>query len=150
MSTATTIPPSPFTPSQLAHWKTRLLSERRVVARDARATASELRDLDGSQPHDAADQAQLAEHALSSGEAAFEVARQIDDALRRIDGGDPVPFGLCERCMVPIEWERLELMPWTPWCARGAHGSAPGMPASAPTHSKHPDWSDHDHCARQL
>ncbi|MGH7506409.1 MAG: TraR/DksA family transcriptional regulator [Longimicrobiales bacterium] len=41
----------------------------------------------------------------------------IDEALRRLYR-TPDRFGLCERCGNEIEPERLQLVPWTRYCAR--------------------------------
>ena len=40
--------------------------------------------------------------------------RRIDFALKRIENGQ---YGLCTNCGVPIELERLEFMPETPFCS---------------------------------
>jgi DnaK suppressor protein len=40
----------------------------------------------------------------------------IDDALRRLYA-DPQAFGTCQRCGRPIGFERLEVIPETPYCA---------------------------------
>jgi RNA polymerase-binding transcription factor DksA len=42
---------------------------------------------------------------------------EIDEALRRFYRS-PEEFGTCERCGQPIAQERLELVPWTQYCAR--------------------------------
>lgn len=117
---ATALPPSPFSPAELARWRARLLAERRTAAGDARASAAEAQ-IDPAQPADVADQEVVRDDCLSLSEAAASVVGEIDAALRRLDLQDPVPFGICERCLVPIEPERLDLMPWTAWCSTGAH-----------------------------
>jgi YteA family regulatory protein len=38
---------------------------------------------------------------------------QIDRALRRMETGD---YGICEACGKPIPYERLEVLPFTPYC----------------------------------
>jgi RNA polymerase-binding transcription factor DksA len=42
---------------------------------------------------------------------------EIDEALRRFYRS-PEEFGTCERCGQPIVPERLELVPWTRYCAQ--------------------------------
>ncbi len=43
--------------------------------------------------------------------------RDIDRALERIVKGD---YGICVKCGKHIEVERLEILPWTPYCAECA------------------------------
>jgi RNA polymerase-binding transcription factor len=42
-----------------------------------------------------------------------EMASQIERALEKLDAG---VFGTCENCGAPIPDERLEAVPWTPYC----------------------------------
>ena len=44
--------------------------------------------------------------------------RAIDAALRRIDEGE---YGFCAKCGADIRAERLDLMPWTPFCSACAN-----------------------------
>ena len=51
----------------------------------------------------------------------------IDDALERMRRGT---YGTCVVCGEPIPLERLETLPWTPYCLR--HATLESSPASAP------------------
>lgn len=56
-------------------------------------------------------------------------ARQLEEALERLEGGD---YGICESCGRPIDPERLEILPRTSLCvdcAREAEqdGTAPAL-----------------------
>jgi DnaK suppressor protein len=46
--------------------------------------------------------------------ANWRTIEQIRDALRRIDNGT---YGVCLECGRQIEANRLEAIPWTPYCA---------------------------------
>jgi DnaK suppressor protein len=46
-----------------------------------------------------------------------ELAQQIEAALQRLDAGQ---YGVCLECGQCIEPRRLELVPWTPYCADDA------------------------------
>jgi len=43
------------------------------------------------------------------------IRRQVLEALERLDAG---VFGLCRKCGGPIGRERLDAMPYTPYCVR--------------------------------
>jgi DnaK suppressor protein len=42
------------------------------------------------------------------------LAQQIEAALARMDAGE---YGVCLECGQPIDRRRLELVPWTAFCA---------------------------------
>ncbi|NLX90069.1 MAG: hypothetical protein GXZ07_00490 [Firmicutes bacterium] len=50
---------------------------------------------------------------LSLHEKRLSTLKEIDDALRRIELGE---YGICVRCGRQIEKERLEAIPYTPYC----------------------------------
>lgn len=50
---------------------------------------------------------------LSLHEKRLSTLREIDDALHRIELGE---YGVCTRCGRQIEKERLEVIPYTPYC----------------------------------
>ena len=43
------------------------------------------------------------------------IRRQVIEALERLDGGI---FGLCQTCGGPIGQDRLDAMPYTPYCVQ--------------------------------
>ncbi|TVR44972.1 MAG: hypothetical protein EA402_05410 [Planctomycetota bacterium] len=45
---------------------------------------------------------------------------QINRAIKKIDSGEPVPYGLCEHTLKAIPKNRLSLLPWTPLSIEGA------------------------------
>jgi RNA polymerase-binding transcription factor DksA len=48
------------------------------------------------------------------GEAGLREMRMIEAALNRVDEGE---YGDCVKCGEPISEERLDLLPYTPFCA---------------------------------
>jgi len=50
-----------------------------------------------------------------------ELLWQIDRALRKIETGRPLVFGICEYTRQPIPKSRLRLLPWTPLSIEGAN-----------------------------
>lgn len=94
-----------------------LAQEQEVSARVERAMATVREPRDGS-AHDVADESstvELKEEQFAEAEADRMVLNQVRDALKRIDNGT---FGTCMDDGEPIEEERLEAMPWTPYCLR--------------------------------
>ena len=97
-------------------YKRRLLAhEQELSARVERAMVSVREPGDGA-PHDVGDESstdELKEEQFAEADADRIVLHQVRDALKRIDNGT---FGTCEVDGEPIEAERLEAMPWTPYC----------------------------------
>jgi DnaK suppressor protein len=46
-----------------------------------------------------------------------EILREVDDALSRVDDGT---YGRCQRCEQAIDPQRLDAIPFTPYCVRCA------------------------------
>jgi RNA polymerase-binding transcription factor DksA len=118
-------PASPFTAAELARWRDRLAASRERI----RGALTMLHDDAQAGDHVSLSSNHLAEGAADAQEqdisavTATEEGAQlalIERALRKIDTGRPLPFGLCEWSERPIAAERLELMPWTPLSAEGA------------------------------
>lgn len=111
---------SPYGPDQLADWRRTLLVEARRLGSDLdgldHGTDGEEAPSLVNHPADVAtdqqDQALVAAEAEETGATLRLVQRAID----KIDNGRPVPFGICELTGRPIEHERMQLMPWTPFC----------------------------------
>ena len=113
-------PASPYGPQHLAEWRRTLLVEARRLGADLdgfdRGTDGEQETSITTHPADVAtdqqDQAIVGAEAETTGATLRLVQRAID----KIDHGRPVPFGICERTGQAIEHERMQLMPWTPFC----------------------------------
>ena len=84
-------------------------------------------------PRDTADEsvADLVEsEAFAEADIDATTLHQVRDALQRIDDGT------FSRCVVdggPIEEQRLEAVPWTPYCARHAREREAEAPIRTPT-----------------
>ncbi len=90
----------------------RLQKERDANAEDEAARGNELSDYD-NHPADAASETyeRTKNHALD--ENFREMIQQIEEALRKIDGGT---YGVCDRCGEPISVERLKAIPYATFC----------------------------------
>lgn len=102
-----------------ARLRDRLMRERaellaQMVALDATAVVGLWRD--SGYDDDYADTGSATferERAQSLALNARRILAQIDDALKRMEAGT---YGLCERCAQPIEFERLEALPYATLC----------------------------------
>jgi RNA polymerase-binding transcription factor DksA len=110
---------SPFGSDQLAAWRRLLVDEARRLGADLDALDTET---DGenapSIDNHPADGATDQQDQTIVGAEAMEVGatlRLVQRAIDKIDTARPVPFGICELSGQPIEHERLQLMPWTPF-----------------------------------
>ena len=116
---------SPFSPMVLAQWRTQLALRRRGMTDDIsqlREDAMPTETVTVSSNHlaDGASDAQDQDLSAIAADSEHELVWQIDRAIRKIDTGLPLPFGICEHTREPIAQERLELMPWTPLSTAGA------------------------------
>jgi RNA polymerase-binding transcription factor DksA len=115
---------SPFNKSELQEWRKLLLEHRAEIAQDiSHLEQGAMEAEDGhTTPNHLAERGSDAEmQDLSLGLAGEEqvVIWQIDRALRKIDNGSPMPFGLCEHTKQAIPKTRLQLIPWTPVSIEG-------------------------------
>lgn len=120
-------PTKPMGKKMLAHFEQRLLEERKRLLHEL-GQASELfnspeQERAGditSYPFHMADQGtdtdeQEKQFLFASQEGRFLM--QIDDALRRLYQS-PETFGICENCGEPIDYERLDAIPYARFCIR--------------------------------
>jgi DnaK suppressor protein len=115
---------SPFDRSELAEWRRTLLEHRNEISQDIQHLeqgAMEAEDGHTTPNHIAERGSDAEMQDMSLGLAGEEqiVLWQIDRALRKIDNGIPLPFGLCEHSKQPIPKTRLQLIPWTPVSIEG-------------------------------
>lgn len=101
----------------LINERERLLEEMRIL--DDRALTVNVEDENSQQPgfslqlaDSASDNIQV-ETDLAIRNIEAEQLSQIDDALRAIDAGD---YGICNRCQLPIDFERLKAKPNARFC----------------------------------
>ncbi len=115
---------SPFGKQELADWRRQLLEHRLEISQDiSHLEQGAMEAEDGhTTPNHIAERGSDAEmQDMSLGLAGEEqiVLWQIDRALRKIDSGIPVPFGVCEHTKQVIPKTRLQLIPWTPVSIEG-------------------------------
>ena len=115
------------------HYQERLLDlEKTLSARIGRETDQGRGEFIDS-AHDVGD-ASVADEAASENfieaERAADVLKQVHDALGRVNDGT---FGTCIVDGGPIEAERLEALPWTPYCLKHAQRLEAAAPSRTPT-----------------
>jgi RNA polymerase-binding transcription factor DksA len=115
----------PFSKDELREWRDLLLERRTEIATDINHLEKDAMEAEDGHttPNHIAERGSDAEmQDMSLGLAGEEqmVLWQIDRAIRKIDSGDPLPFGLCEHTKQPIPKTRLQLIPWTPLSIEGA------------------------------
>lgn len=115
------------------HYKQRLLKlEAQLTARVARE-AGHARGQKIDSTGDAGDASvadETASEQLAEAELDSTVLTQVRDALRRIDDGT---FGTCIADGGPIEANRLEASPWTPYCLKHQRLLEAAAPGRTPT-----------------
>ena len=103
---------------QLEYFKELLLEERKNILDNLMNENETLSELKGGDEGDLADQAYThyeKKLVLDISKTEQETLKKIDKALKRIDSGD---YGLCEVCKEEIEYERLEVIPYTTLCIK--------------------------------
>lgn len=88
----------------------------RLAELDARLHGIEADLVDRHNPdwEDAATEREQDEVLNALGLEGQQEQRAIRAALSRLEAGD---YGFCQRCGAPIAPARLDLLPWTPFCA---------------------------------
>lgn len=114
----------PFSREELTEWRRVLLSHRSEISQDIQHLERDAMEAEDGHttPNHIAERGSDAEmQDMSLGLAGEEqaVLWQIDRALRKIDSGQPLAFGLCEHTRQPIPRTRLQLIPWTPVSIEG-------------------------------
>jgi DnaK suppressor protein len=96
--------------------KRRLLEKEAELASNIARFQTEARDSGQAEVEDPADTAVSSnnkETAFYESSIEFRTLEEVRDALRRIDEGT---YGRCIDCGRQIAPERLEAVPWTPYC----------------------------------
>ncbi|SFR55991.1 TraR/DksA family transcriptional regulator [Litoreibacter janthinus] len=96
-----------------ADYKARLIARRAELVERSQDVESELDAHNSKDWEELAVERETDEVLESLGNNAADEIIRIDAALRRIDGGQ---FGFCVKCDDQISAERLELLPYTPFC----------------------------------
>jgi RNA polymerase-binding transcription factor DksA len=128
-------PVSPFSAEELRRWRAQLVERRRTLGSDLDALHDDAQptehvSISSNHLAEGASDAQEQDLSVIAADSDKDLVWQIDRALRKIDTGKPLAFGLCEHTREPIRRERLELMPWTPFSAEAAeHAERHGLTA---------------------
>lgn len=117
---------SPYAKDELAKWRQLLIEKRAEVSGDiAELEKDAMEAEDGhTTPNHIAERgsdAEMQDVSLGIAGDEKEIIWQIDRALRKIDTGMPIAFGLCEYTKEAISRGRLQLIPWTPLSIEGAN-----------------------------
>ena len=115
----------PFSSQELREWRDALLQRRMEISNDIAGLVKDAMEAEDGHttPNHIAERgsdADLQDMSLSMAGDEEAILWQIDRALRKIDKGSPIPFGLCEFTKEPIAKSRLQLIPWTPLSIEGA------------------------------
>ncbi|MBA2481925.1 MAG: hypothetical protein H0V44_14765 [Planctomycetes bacterium] len=116
---------SPYSQEELAKWRAVLVQRRNAMADDISALEREAiptEHLSVSSNHlaEGGSDAQEQDFSAIASASEKELVWQVDRAIRKIDSGRPLAFGLCEHTRSAIAPERLALMPWTPFSTEAA------------------------------
>jgi DnaK suppressor protein len=117
----------------LGQYKRRLLDAERELSARIERNVARGREPGDDAVHDASDESvtdESKEATFSVAEADRETLTQVRDALNRIDAGT---FGACVVDGGPIEKERLDAVPWTPFCLRHQELREAAGPRRTPT-----------------
>jgi len=95
--------------------KERLEFEHRIVNSDISDRVEDLSDYDDHHPADAATDTFDRSKDFAIDENYKDIIEQINDALRKIDGGT---YGMCDRCGTPINPDRLRAIPYATLCIK--------------------------------
>jgi RNA polymerase-binding transcription factor DksA len=117
----------------IEHYKDRLLEVEGQIAGRLRTETSLGREQAGESVRDTAD-ASVADEAASEdfteAELDSTVLQQVRDALKRIESGT---FGQCVVDGEAIEANRLDAVPWTPYCLKHQQLLEASEPIRTPT-----------------
>jgi DnaK suppressor protein len=117
----------------IQHYKQRLLDLEKTLSARIRQEGDDGRGQFIDSAHDAGDASvadERASEALTEAEHNADVLQQVRDALGRVESGT---FGTCIIDGGPIEAQRLEAVPWTPYCLKHAERLEVGAPSRGPT-----------------
>ena len=115
------------------HYKQRLLDLEATLSARIGRQADQGRGEFIDSAHDAGDASVADERAsedFTEAEHNADVLQQVRDALGRVTDGT---FGACIVDGGPIEEQRLEAVPWTPYCLKHAKGREVASSSRTPT-----------------
>ena len=116
---------SPFGGEELKKWRELLVAKRSELSDDIAGLVKDAMEAEDGHttPNHIAERgsdADLQDMSLAMVGDEETILNQIERAIRKIDKGSPIPYGLCEYTKEPIAKNRLQLLPWTPLSIEGA------------------------------
>ncbi len=115
------------------HFKQRLLAEEQELLTRIKQAEANAREGVFDYARDRGDESvsdELTEEQLEEAGTYWAELKQVRDALQRIEEGT---FGKCVVDGGPIEEERLEAIPWTPYCLRHERQKELSEPVETPS-----------------
>jgi RNA polymerase-binding transcription factor DksA len=115
----------PYNKDELAKWRQLLVQRRHEISDDIGSLEKDAMEAEDGHttPNHIAERgsdADLQDVSLNIAGDEKVIIWQIDRAIRKIDTGEPIVFGVCEHTKVAIQKNRLQLIPWTPLSIEGA------------------------------
>jgi RNA polymerase-binding transcription factor DksA len=115
----------PFDSGELKKWRELLIAKRTELTDDMAGLVKDAMEAEDGHttPNHIAERgsdADLQDMSLAMVGEEETILNQIERAIRKIDKGSPIPYGLCEHTKEPIAKSRLQLLPWTPLSIEGA------------------------------
>ena len=117
----------------IEHYKQRLLDLEKTLSARIGQKAEQGRGEFIDSAHDLGDASvadEVASEEFTEAERNSDVLQQVRDALARVAGGT---FGTCIVDGGPIEEQRLEAVPWTPYCLKHAQRLEAASSSKTPT-----------------
>jgi DnaK suppressor protein len=117
----------------IEHYKRRLLDLDKTLSARIRREADEGRGEFIDSAHDVGESSvadEVASEEFTEAEQNADVLQQVRDALRRLEDGT---FGTCVVDGGPIEEQRLDAVPWTPYCLKHAQRREVAASSTTPT-----------------
>ena len=115
----------PYGAEELKKWREQLVAKRAELSDDIAGLVKDAMEAEDGHttPNHIAERgsdADLQDMSLAMVGDEATILNQIERAIRKIDKGSPIPYGLCEHTKEPIAKNRLQLLPWTPLSIEGA------------------------------
>ena len=117
----------------IQHYKQRLLDLEKTLSASIRKQTDHGREEFIDSAHDVGDASvadEVASEEFTEAEHNADVLKQVRDALRRVEDGT---YGTCIVDGGPIEEQRLEAVPWTPYCVKHAERLEVAASSKTPT-----------------
>ena len=106
--------------NRLLEWRQRLQGEVKADLDRLPQTTQPPGDVPDASTHSADQDVEGLEQEIVVSTAQRDILAAVEAALERIEAGK---FGKCEHCGMSISTERLDAIPYTPWCLHCAEAA---------------------------